>query len=355
MLSEPHTEDLIREALHAQAGRAPSTAAVFEGIDTTRAARTRRTRTAGLATVAAAVVAVAVVIPLALHAGGGSGDGTVAIAAGAQQPRGFAPGWVPSGWVTTNRVLDSGKQSSQMWQPRGEKPVPGADWVTLSTATTQPPLPGKQDRPPQSVTIDGAQGTLESGPVRVLVSGKPVVSKEMVQVSWQPKPGTWLTVRIEEKQADPGTVLRMARSVTAVTTGTDVPFTFGFLPPDAEAGDIPISGTPTVWTAGEPVLVLNVGRPRHIEVDAYWGPGVPAPWTGNSKPVALSSGRGYYQDNRPPGNSPAGVATSSLSTRIDGSWLIVRAAGDVSEADMVKIADTMTFHPNVDYSWLGKP
>jgi hypothetical protein len=342
MLSEPQAEDLIRKALLAQADRALTTADVLEGMDVRRAAHTRRTRRLG---VVAAVVAVlvAVAIPVTLLGGGRSPE---AAANGPQLTIPYQPTWVPPGWVASSRTLNrvEGELPGLDWTLAHQPADHTDNWLNFIVSDSRQMLPTNQVGPTREVMINGVQGFVSSGDAP---QGS-VTQELMTTVAWSPKPGTWLAITGEQPTDGTDMQLRMARSVVADPVATDVPYTYGYLPPHAIPFAITIEGHSSHdWSTGPFVIFL---RRDQIHIGVEWGPGAVRPQLKNAKPVTVRGHSGSFETDSP---STATGTISKLLTQQDGWWLEVTAT-NVTEAQLLHIVNDMSFYPNANYDWLGR-
>lgn len=326
MLSETAAETLIREALNAQADRAPSASDVLAGLETARARR----HTPGLGVVAAAIaVLIAVVIPVTLF---DRETPEAALPSRAVLAIPYHPTWVPPGWTAHSRTLDdAGDQLPGFgWTPYGH---PGNS-LFLTIGHSRYPQAG----PARQVTINGTTGFVTVGPTdtRNAFNGDPELE---TIVTWSPKLGTWLSIVMRYDLDATDTVLRMARSVVAEPVLTDVPYRIGYLPPNAVANAIEIDGeSPHAWAAGAGTIGTAPGR---IAVVVLWGPDV-RPLLRNTRPTTVRGHTGYYSPDQ-----------NAIQVMQDGWWLRVSAA-NTTETQLLHVVNDMTFYPHADYSWLGR-
>lgn len=326
MLSESRAEELIRAALAAQADRAPDPSDVLAGLDVGRTARAHRDRRLG-------VVAAAVLVVLAFTIQAGVLHRGADYALTATTPRaaiGYRATWVPPGWVASGRVLPQGQDivQAQLWRPAGAVESQATLGLVVSLQPVAEP-PHSSSRP---VDVHGSRGSLSVG------SRGDTIETE---VTWSLSTGRYAAIHLQQATDGGADALRMARSVVADPSFTmDVPYTFGFLPWDADPAGMNVSGdSPGDWVArGDFNDKLGYG------VTVEWGPGLTQVQPGGA-PVIVRGGSGRYQTN--------GV-TCVLVTRQNGWWLQLRTTGWAPKSSLVGILDGMTFYPHADYSWLGR-
>lgn len=250
MLSDPRTDELIRQALAAEADRAPSPASVLSALEargtartkaTTRRANPDRRRRVG---VAAAVLATATAIilgtglvpfadgtrkPLSTSMDGGSpsprspsdrGSPEVAgdictnalVMAGIS---GLSVGWLPTGWVPANCLAyhDPSAPVSLSWMHAGGMPnfEPGLT-LTVGSAAQPTAIPTRM----RSQHFDGCglNGTLRVATEQVGNSETTLYDDDLW---WSPRSGVVVTVSMTRQSADPAADLVQIACSVGVT------------------------------------------------------------------------------------------------------------------------------------------
>lgn len=403
MLSETRAEELVREALTAQADRAPAATdilAALHGPDTARhgrvpRGRVRRDHLVVGAAIGALVVLAVITVPLgfsvfhsATAVPGGVGQEVPVV------PRGYRPTWLPPGFVAVAQsdALTTGDNGSgETWWPAADAARADAGHVPHSkvyVATWQiqrnEPVEGQSGRH-QDVDVNGMPGVYSANGGTAEVDFSPV---------WNVRVSVVVTNVPDAKNV----VLRMARSVVNETSTMDVPVrysgqqvvlpsprsgvsgvpvvpprfsstvTFSSVPPvsvtglpypqGSEQGRLFVQGSsPQHWTAR---LQRPLGADPGQYLDIEWGPDLrPLRDPGTvGKPVTVLGRRGWYLDRAAQqavfGSRPdRPVFAAEILVRIDGRWLVVGSPVD-DEATAVALADGVTVYPSAAFDWLGR-
>lgn len=366
MLSEPQAEELIRDALRTQADRAPSSYDLLAGLDSSWSRRHEYRR--GLVTlgaVTAVVLLLAVVLPLTVH----RAPHQTTAAQPVSRAMDYRVTWVPPGWATSGRVLQS--QGNVLWAQRWA-PDPFNYTRDYSVNLTFARLNPKDAYPDATdwTSAENAAGQVYEGTIdtstKVKSAGDPMIV-------WSPKPGVELALDVHriietptQHTADMATLHRMQQSVVFdPNLTTNLPFTFGFIP-DHAATSVSVDSWVSVgddiggWLGGGKG---GLYAEDSAQASVSWGPGPKSGFHLTTGNVRVRDGYGDYVSFPTPIDAsgdlfpPFNVTVTRLITSFDGGFLqaMVVAPKAVSKADMVRMVNEMTFYPNADESWLGKP
>lgn len=342
--TERDVEQRLRAALAQRAARAPSGEAVRDAL-----ARTERTvarpRPGGRwLTVAAAAVAVATVVPVGLHVLGDHGTGRTGVVRagpGSVSPEvrlTLRPGWLPAGFVEVARGATSdGTAETRQWHSGPS--IALAENVFLRELNTADPsvqtIVDQIATSTDTITVEGHRAMLRGS-----------------TVDFQPEPGRLVEVSAESSPNAAATATRIATSLEPDPTSVVVAgMAFGVLPAGLGtdmyviSGDSPANGVSTIF-AGTSTALWQ----RRLTADL--GPTPPDLKGGTAVTV-----RGL------PGTYVPGFSARVSVRLTTGRWLTVTwdplpspgaQPHQPSEAELVAIADGITFPTAPDYSSLGR-
>ena len=350
------TDDEIRAALLHVASRAPDPAAVRVHLaDLTRRHRQRRALllAGGAVGAAVAIGGPAVVLsrrpppsppaspdlpdvrtwpnlpPVTPEPAPGPGNGRV--------PMRYRPTYLPDDFVEVFRIVSIGAETFQAreWHhndPRLFELNAGAITLTLA-ADADLPI-GDRSR---EITVNGAPGWLAPK------------DAEVQQVVWSI--GDGLSLSVEARHIDDGwTVVQdVARSVEPDgMAGLDVPFTFGFLPPDFSGGRrVTVEPDGDQWVATHSVI-----RDRAAVLEARLGPHLVGD-LGFSYDVVQMELRGRPGQVGLAPDGRGGGAFVGLESGLNLSVTVPGGSAPVTVDDLVQVTNAMTIGsaPYVGWIW----
>jgi hypothetical protein len=339
MSGHRETEDLIKDALVRQAGRAPSSERVLAGL---RPPVSQSRRPMVLAAVAAVVIAIAVGIPFVLKPAEPAAPTTFPAVASAGSNLKYGATWLPDGFRERFRASDSaGWGQVRNW-------TNGPMIISLGVNSTRNPM------------WTDAAASIESGYDKTDIGGVTASYSRIdggANLTWMPEPGTVLLLTLRGVPDMRTVAVGVAGSVrpdgvSPVSAGLE----FGRLPaglastgsqvggvsPDTGEGKIAASGGSTTLTA-------SLSR-------------VPVPKQSMGQPVMVRGRQGGYVA---PIKGFDGYSDGVLSVELDGGrWLVLRSPQIISaggeqlptplgSADLVSIADSLTISATSDHSWIG--
>ena len=181
-----HTETLIKDTLRRQADRAVDPTVLFAGMEARQPVRHTGRILAGVA----AAVVLLLVAGAYVVARGGSGPAVQAAAAQpAATPMPYQPHWLPPG-VTEQMREVAGQTTTRLWVAghvdEYGRPADYVPWVSVQTA-------------PGHLTQDGTAATVDGKPARLRVEYNDAVIDKETKLSWEPTPGTVVTVDVGGK------------------------------------------------------------------------------------------------------------------------------------------------------------
>lgn len=378
------SDELIRAALLAEADRAPSDLEPSDLLGEVGPRRGVGRRLGVMIPAAAAVVVVAAGIPVAVsHLAGDRQVRTAAsVPAGCAQqalpapvagsalsfPVCYLPTKLPAGWVGLSRQVTQGGINKPKHSPMTilswEKPGHGSQvaqdmWLSVGTAPDlepeyfgadgeigivgdpTPAQPGfattKQVGPDHPVDINGVAGTRRVLQTTVNLNHR--LTGTLDTVAWSPAPGVVLTLHMGGATSDRvDTLLAVARSVAPSQEAVTLPFQVPAMPDGATFADLNVLGTsPRNWEA-----VADFNTPESGSTFTMsWGPA----YRGDQMPVnATARGAGAFYEHISTGEG-------DIELTVDGNSLVVQGK---PEAELVRIADGMTFQPASQFPWLGR-
>lgn len=357
--TERDVEHRLRAALAQRAARATSGDAVRDALARAERPVARPRPTSRWLTVAAAAVAVATVVPVGLHVLGDHGSGhlqgptvgtsnpTAAVRPGPGSATPglrltLRPGWLPPGLVEGVRGVRS-DGTAQIRQWNSGRTLVLEEHVILRELSTADPsvraIAGQIATSTDTVTVEGH---------RAMVKG----SNADATLDFQPEPDRLVEVLAEGMPNPADTVKRIARSIEPDPTSVVVAgMAFGVLPAGLGtdmymiSGDSPANGVSTIFASTNTALWQ-----RRLTADL----GPTPPDLKGGTPVTVRGLPGTYV----PGYS-AYVSVRLVSGKyLTVKWDPLPAPGSSphqpSEAELVAIADGITFPTAPDYSSLGR-
>ncbi|MGC7093411.1 hypothetical protein ACPZ19_01980 [Amycolatopsis lurida] len=328
------TEELIKAALTKQAERSPHPGPVLHAL----AGQRRSSRKSLVVGLVAALVAVLALGATALLAPSQPEPPPVGFAERelAGVPMRYDLGWVPDGYVETERTYSSGYVQIRTW-------TSGESMISLFVQTPRPVEPKQMwtddilNAPAaDKVTVHGRPGAFEqtNDPARVTLD-------------WLPKPDVRLGLLFTSVPDPRAIALRVAESATESADVLTPQFELG-LPSDrvhvTVEGSAPSTAVTTVSDFG------YAGNWR--ELDATIAP-APADLSGGYE-VMVRGVRGTFVPFQP-------ETGAALSVPIgEARWLVLRTPaakygvqGPGWESALVPIAEQVVLNSKVDFSWVG--
>ncbi|MBP2330759.1 hypothetical protein JOF56_011144 [Kibdelosporangium banguiense] len=355
------TEEMIKHAFEKQAGRAGDHRRVLAEVARRTSSR-RRIGIGGISLLTAGVAAV-VVTPFVLFTGDGGQPVTTGPAATPPQPSvaatetetvppgtpvmKYQPSQLPDGATESQRMSQPDGTLMRIWKLPSQPAAKGESRVTL-TLQKATKLPDRTNFPGDitPVDINGVPGQL------VDVGGK----KDEGQggqglVEWMAAPGERLTLAVDFVPNASEVVVQIARSIRPDGNAAIVRSAgFGWLPETMKEGLFSVWGTtPTDYSLlldtdlapqarGQKRVTAQIDRDKPGSATA-----------GNGTPVTVRGKQGVFIGASGTAGSEHGEVWVELT---GGLWLEV--SGPVSQADLVKVADTMTINLDVKFPWIGK-
>lgn len=347
-----NTDELIRAALRRQAERAPDAAPVLAALR--RAQAPRSSRGTLIAAGAALVAAFAIALSFSVQ-----DPGPAAPAAAPTLPPSspeltqartppvlfhYQPGWLPDGFVETERaftmLMPAPPPTQRTWS------LPGTS-ATLTLAVDHHAV----DVVP-AVEASLAQTTSDQVDVNGRTGYVTGDGPDSASVVWLTSGGDEITVSVEYQQART-VALRAARSVTDTGTGTLTPqLRFGWLPETTTRVRTSVTGTSPGEARCTIVAQHKIDGQEVGTVDASVArrPLTPGP---NAHPVAVGDRQAVYE------SQDARTATLTVDQG-NGQWLVVRETVAVpgqhrlSEPELIELAASISIDNAADVSWLGQ-
>lgn len=345
-------EDLIRDVLTEQAGRAPHRTAVLAGL---RWGTRRPYRRLVMVAAGVAVVLAAIGIPVGLQLTSQPRPqpavpppASVLGTAPADVALSYRVTWVPAGFVATTRAAGAvgvpNRDMEQRWEPPGvdrdaTNPAGATPYVQFDYFQLVPAVRFGSNG--QSVSVHGHAGHLR------LDSGQ-------VRVAWQLSDTIGLLVTAADVPDATDVAMRMADSVVPGDVVLPEALEFGDLP----AGDRPriletTGSSPTRWTVRAVASEQDFVRVTFI---AYWSTTEPAV-THRTK-VTVRGRPAWY-------GMSADSTNSGVVVQLDpGHWLAVwqpvitptdGSSPDIAPPDdVVSVANGMSMFPGGSFDWLGR-
>jgi hypothetical protein len=344
-----NSEEMIKHAFEQQAGRAGDHRAVLAEV-TRRTSARRRGGALGITLITAGVAA-AVVTPVVLFSGGAQPT-TTDPAASAQIPATstaelrtslltYQPTWLPDGLVETGRHFTEDMTFSRTWctpgAPEGGGNTPKIDFAI----TKQAALPQRDNFPAGIENID-----INGKPGHILGQNHAKPEFPQALVEWMVAPGHLATISVDGMQNVDEIALRMARSVQ---NDAKVPFVrsiaFGWLPSNMTQGMFSVRGTSPsdVWILADTEMDKQ-SRATQKRVSVQIDRDKPGD---NGTPTTVRGKQGIYiPSTEHPGYGEIWVPLG------DDKWLEV--SGELSQADLIKVADTLVISDKAEFPWIGR-
>jgi hypothetical protein len=381
MPCEDRTADLIRQALTAEADRAPDTGQILHTVLDAGEPH-RRGRTLRMLPVAAAVVIAAAGIPIGIHALAPSphakttpaaadvcGPGNVPATRAGSPPASLAcylPTNLPPGFFPEERTVTKigpppagSHQEIAEWMnfsqssPGGLLVLDAGRTPNLSPWRLDPQLPFHVSRVGQlrHVTVNGRPGTLEVAFFAATTGNNGSYYEDAV--AWSPQPGVVLTLQLSGLPVDQASVvLDIANSVVRTDAPSPLPFQLPPLPKNTALAAESVSGTsPTEWMIDGAIDRDPSRRPARTMLSITWGlyyESETQPYLSDLAHKANATVQGV------PAFLKAAPGSGFLVLKLGGLDLTVRYAGPISKAELLHIVNGTTFYPHVQYPWMGQ-